>query len=286
MPIQSSMGAAKLDVRYGDRSALPYYNGALLGTAEVSSCRAGRVYSLTTGGFLVPGLVATNGATGGQMPFFGLSGLDSNNYPDVQRDRGMPGNSDLGFTATATVTAAGNTITGSTIVYPGWYPDGTAPAVTIVCVGGGSATAVAVLTLGRVTALTITPTGTITSATATIAAPSSIGNAWSSPKLNGINIQSALTGTFATLRHNAAVELSTTEFDTTLSYAVGAPLTALSVGAAAGAKGKIRTLVTAATDIIIGHVAPAGVYVGPEGYSTLAFTPAFVLNGTPTVTTA
>jgi len=270
------MGAAKLDVRYGDRSTLPYFNGTLLSTAEVASCRAGRVYSLTTGGFLVPGILAVAGATGGQIPFFGLSGLDANNYPDVQRDRGMPGYSDLGFTATATVTAAGNTITGSTIVYPGWYSDGVAPAVTITCVGGGSATAVAVLAFGRVASLTITPTGTITSATAVIAAPAAIGNAWSSPKMNGPAVQSALTGMFATIRHNLSGELSTTEFDTAGSYAVGAALTALSAtGAAAGLKGRIK--VATGNNLIIGHVAPAGVYTGPEGFSTLAFTPAFVV---------
>jgi hypothetical protein len=289
MPIQSSMGSAKLDVRYGDRSTIPYFNGTLLSTAEVSSCRAGRVYSLTTGGFLVPGILAAASASGGQIPFFGLSGLDANNYPDVQRDRGMPGYSDLGFTATATAAATatinggatGNWATGLTIAYPGWYPAGVAPTVTITPIGGsGAATGTAVLTLGRVTGITLA-TNTVagaTGATIVFSAPSYIGNEWSSPKLNGPAVQAGLTGMFATIRHNMAGELSTTEFDTTASYPVGAALTALSAtGAAAGLKGRIKP--ATGNNLIIGHVAPAGVYVGPEGYSTLAFSPAFVVPG-------
>lgn len=94
--IQSSMGAHILDVRYGDRNTLPYYNGILLSTLlsdadVVIAITAGSVYSVTTGGFLVPGMLPTAGATSGNMPYYGWSGLDANNYPDVQRTAGMPG---------------------------------------------------------------------------------------------------------------------------------------------------------------------------------------------------
>lgn len=279
MPIQSSMGAHKLDVRYGDRSALPYYNGTLLSTAEVASCNAGRVYSLTTAGLLVPGILAAAGAAGGVLPLFGLSGLDLNNYPDTQRDRGMPGYSDLGFTATATATLAAGAVTAITVATPGWYSNGVAPTVTITG-DGANATAVAVLTLGRVTSIVVTAPGTgYTTATVTLSPPS-IGNVASAPGFNGIGVQSALTGPFATIQHNAAAELSTTEFDTSLTYVPGTPLTALSAtGAAAGLKGRIRTG-TAGTNPIVGYVAPAGVFTGPEGYPTLAFTPAYVAGAT------
>lgn len=92
----SSMGGHQLDVRYGDRNTLPWFNGILLSTllsddAIVASIAAGRVMSLTTGGFLVPGVLASTGSTGGEMPYFAYSGLDINNYPDSDRANGMPG---------------------------------------------------------------------------------------------------------------------------------------------------------------------------------------------------
>lgn len=211
MAISSSMGAAKLDVRYGDRFTLPYYNGMLSSTAISSNstaCRAGRVYSLTTGGYLVPGLInsATTDANAGSMPFFGMTGLDANNYPDTQRDAGMP--------------SFGSSPASGTDMFDRFNGFNGLPAV---------------------------------------------GN---------------YAGPFATIRHNAAVELVTTEFDTSLSYAVGAPLTALRYNATTASQaGRIRT-VSAGTDHIIGYVAPAGKFTGPEGYSMLAFTPAYVIGST------
>jgi len=96
MVLQSSMGRYKLDIRYGDRNTIPYYNGildgALLTDADVvDAITAGRAFSLTTAQKLVPGILAAAGAGGGNQPFFSWSGLDINNYPDSARDRGMPG---------------------------------------------------------------------------------------------------------------------------------------------------------------------------------------------------
>lgn len=208
MPLQSSMGSAKLDVRYGDRFTLPYYNGTLISTATPATARAGRVVSITSNGFVAVGLVNGASATtaAGVMPLYALSGLDANNYPDVQRDRGMPGYGDKAM-------------------------------------GPGDGSAV-------------------------------LGNGF-----YGIPVNAAgtVTGPIAAIRHNAAAELATTEFDTALSYAVGAPLTCVREGAANA--GRIRT-VTAGTDHIIGYVAPAAAFWGPEGYRMLAFTPAFVLGST------
>lgn len=97
MGIPSSMGAHQLDVRYGDRNTLPYYNGilapAILNDVTLRSglVNAGRVMSLTTSTRLVPGILAVAGAAGGPVPFYAWSGYDNNNYPDVYRTRGMPG---------------------------------------------------------------------------------------------------------------------------------------------------------------------------------------------------
>jgi hypothetical protein len=216
MAIQTSMGANKLDVRYGDRNTLPYYNGipavttaggAGLTDAAVTSAgaanvyTAGKVYSVTSAGFLVPGIIATSTVNGSPIPFYSLSGLDINNYPDVQRDRGMPAILDKATDAFYGI-----------------------------------------------------PTSTV-----------------------GV-------GVFATIRHNAAVELSTTAFKTSDSYAAGDALTAVSaIAATAADRGKLKK-VAAGTDVIVGYVAPAGKYTGPEGYSTLAFTPAFVAGTTVSAT--
>ncbi len=95
--IPSSMGVHQLDVRYGDRNTLPYYNG-IVATAILSNASlriglldAGRVMSLTTATRLTPGILATAGSSGGPVPFYAWSGYDNNNYPDVYRTRGMPG---------------------------------------------------------------------------------------------------------------------------------------------------------------------------------------------------
>jgi hypothetical protein len=218
--ITGSMGAHQLDVRYGNWSTLPFYNGILsyayLTTANVVTataavaCTAGKVYSLTTGGLLVPGILATAGANGGPIPFFGLSGLDANNYPDVQRDRGMP----------------------SFGTKPNPAPGG----------GGGTGF-----------------------------------------PFHGVPLSTGPVGSFATIRHNAAAELSTTEFDSAAAYVVGAPLTAVAASTASttaiSQSGKLVN-VGAATDVIIGYVAPAGKFTNPQGVACLAFTPAFVAGTT------
>lgn len=217
MPILSSMGANLLDIRFGDRFTIPYYNGilnsAILANATWSSTvTAGSVYSLTNGGFLVPGIQTAVGANGGPMPFYGLSGLDANNYPDVQRDRGMPG---FGM-----VPATGDTV------------------------------------------------------------PNYSYGVWGIPT----NAGNAVVGAFATIRHNAAVELATTAFDTAIAYVAGDALTACqgNTGTASAFHGKLRKT-AAATDIVVGYVAPAGKYVAPSGYSMLAFTPAWVVPSGATV---
>ena len=229
MPIQTSMGSHLLDVRYGDKFTIPYYNGILISsilstTTWLSSVTAGSVYSLTSGGFLVPGLskvgaLATTsyqgGTFGGPLPFFGVSGLDANNYPDVQRSRGMPG------------------------------------------------------------------FGTVPKTTDTV--PNYSYGVWGIPT----NAGNPVVGAFATIRHNAAAELATTEFDTTQTYFPGQALSCVGAnqGTADGTTangittsanhGKLRPL-QVTTDTIVGYVAPAGAYTAPSGWSTLAFTPAFV----------
>lgn len=203
MPIQSSMGQYKLDVRYGDRNSLPYYNGVLLSTLladadALAAVTAGRVFSLTTGGFLVPGILTTAGATGGVVPLYSWSGMDENNYPDVKRDRGMPS-----FNGTA-----GSPFYG-------------------IPAGAGSV------------------------------------------------------GGFVCIQHIAAAELSTTQFDTAATYTPGMALTC--VIASASADKTIRGVLRPReqiSDTIVGYVAAAGKFTGPEGYSTLAFTPAFVAGTT------
>jgi hypothetical protein len=212
--IQSSMGAHQLDVRYGDRNTLPYYNGilnsALLSDADVvAAICAGTVMSLTTGGLLVPGILATAAADGGVQPFYAWSGLDANNYPDVRRTAGMPGFLDKPVPA------------------PGGYPAGT--------------------------------------------------NGF---PFHGVPLSAGLVGGFATIAHTFAGELSTTEFNTAVAYPVGAALTCVAADAAATpaikqTRGKLMP-VAAATDTIVGYVAPAGKFLNPQGYSVLAFYPAFV----------
>lgn len=222
MGILSSMGANKLDVRYGDRNTLPYYNGipdsAKVADADiVQSYKAGRVLSLTSAGKLVPGIVAAGAqADGGSIPYFSWSGLDDNNYPDVQRDRGMPGVLDK-------------------------------PAGGL----GGPA----------------------------------------SPGFYGIPVSDDLVGIFATIQHVFAGELSTTAYDQTAgaTYAPGDPLTAVAADAtgAGGVTGHLGEHVRGiirpveeTTDVIIGYVAPAADFVGPEGYNVLAFTPTYVAGTT------
>jgi hypothetical protein len=189
------MGTHKLYIRKGNRTDWVDYTGTLDSTAPAAQVVAGRVMTLSTGK-LVPGMQAA--AAG--LPFFALSGLDANNYPDVTRSRGMPRS-------------------------------------------------------GAVQFATVTPF--------------------------------------------AAVELVTTEFAEAATYAVGAPLTAsrttathrgviclqgtTSTSAAAYFNG---TFTSAATDPIIGYVAPAGKFVDADGNNVLAFYPAYVAGTTAGATFA
>lgn len=238
MVLQSSMGRFKLDVRYGDRNTLPYYNGALdsalLGRVDVArEATAGKVYTIAANGALTVGLTDE-----GIVPYFGWSGLDENNYPDVRRDRGMPGFLDK----------------------PADVDLVDAPPATVDGIGS----------------------------------PGSPG--W--PGIANRGIGANIAGGFATIQHMAAVELSTTAFladrqQNSLSALVGAtgvnlvdyvpgtPLTAVATGSGGDATdvtAAVGALVPAveATDVVVGYVAPAGVFLGPEGYLTLAFSPAFV----------
>lgn len=223
MVIQTSMGQHKLDVRYGDRNTLPYYNGRLLGTLlsdadVVAAICAGRCMSVTTAKFLVPGVIAVAGATGGSQPYYAWSGLDANNYPDTYRTNGMPGFLDKPATG---IGAPGS---------PGWP---------------------------------------------------------------GIPLSATLAGGFATIQHFAAGEFSTTEFDQTSSpatiYLPGTPLTCIAADATGtggvsgltnkSGRGLFRTLENT-TDVVVAYVAPAAYFVGPEGYPTLAFQPAYIAGTT------
>lgn len=92
---------------------------------------------------------------------------------------------------------------------------------------------------------------------------------------NGYAMPYAGEARFGTIAGKSAVELSTTAFDSSKSYAPGQPLTCVATGNANA--GVIRDLATPATDIIIGRVAPAGKFTGPDGYATLAFYPGLEL---------
>lgn len=243
MVLQSSMGRFKLDVRYGDRNTLPYYNGALdsalLGRVNVANeVTAGKVYTIATNGSLTVGL--TNQGT---VPYFGWSGLDENNYPDVRRDRGMPGFLDK--------------------------PEDT-------------------------TVVDENPAG-LDFDVEGIGGPGSPG--W--PGIANRAIGANVAGGFATIQHIAAAELSSTAFlldhsrnslnawvgDTGVvaaNYTPGVKLTAVATGSG-GVDTDTPTAVGAlcpATpdDVVVGIVAPAGLFLGPEGYLTLAFTPTYMPN--------
>lgn len=79
---------------------------------------------------------------------------------------------------------------------------------------------------------------------------------------------------FGSISVHAACELSTTEFVANAGLIPGAKLTALSNTAALGLKGKLK--LAGATDVVVGVVAPLGVYTSPDGYASLAFYPCWV----------
>ncbi len=172
MGIQTSMGAHKLEVAKGDRNFVVDHTAPLDVTdpVNVAAAVAGRVMTLTASGTFVAGVDV------GLMPFYAVSGTDINNYPDVQRDRGMP--------------------------YAGEARFG--------CIS------------------------------------------WRSPN-----------------------ELTSTEMiDDT--YVVGDPLTAKAINSSDPTEAGLLCNLNASTDLIVGYVAPRGLYVGPDGYNTLAFYPAYV----------
>lgn len=212
MVLQTSMGQNKLDVRFGDRNTLPYYVGildsALLSDDDiVAAITAGRVMSLTTGTKLVPGILATAAAGGGNYPYYAWSGLDKNNSPDVERTRGMHGYLDK-------------------------------------------------------------PTG-------------GVGGP-QSPGFFGIPTSSDLVGPFGTIQMDNSLELSSTAFDTSAgaTYNPGDPLTAVAADSAEKANRGLLRPVELATDVIVGRVAPAARFTGPEGFDHLAFRPDFVAGTT------
>ncbi len=84
MTIPTSMGAHKLEVLKGDRNSI--LDDTIIlddGESADTGVIAGRVCSIV-GGKLVGGLTLHG------LAYFAWSGLDSNNAPDVTRDRGMP----------------------------------------------------------------------------------------------------------------------------------------------------------------------------------------------------
>lgn len=207
--IPASMSVHKLDVRQGDRNSIPYYNGVIeggLSAALAAAIVTGRVMSLNSAGRLVPGILAAVGANGGETPFYAVSGMDSNNYPDTDRStyKGMPG-------------------------YAG------RPNVAWMA-----------------------------------------GNAF-----HGIPINTVLVGGFATIQHNMAGELSSTEMDISTGapalYVPGALLTAVSATPTATHEawaGQLRPM-ELASDVVVGIVAPAAYFTAPDSYKHLAFNPRF-----------
>lgn len=93
--------------------------------------------------------------------------------------------------------------------------------------------------------------------------------------VGGIAMPYAGAARFGTISAFAAVELSTTGFKSTVGYAPGDLLTCVGGAAAVVANRGIIKPVTASTDVVVGVVAPAGLYTSPDGYATLAFYPCF-----------
>jgi hypothetical protein len=102
--------------------------------------------------------------------------------------------------------------------------------------------------------------------------------------VGGIAMPYAGAARFGTISVMAEAELSSTGVVSTQTYVPGTLLTAIGVSASAALRGLIRP-VAAETDIVIGVVAPAGLYTSPDGYPTLAFYPTFI-PGTTAPTTA
>lgn len=88
--------------------------------------------------------------------------------------------------------------------------------------------------------------------------------------VGGIAMPYAGQARFGTISCFAAVELATTGFNSAVAYTPGQLLTCVRAGVANA--GKIKPI-DATTDLVIGVVAPAGLYTSPDGYATLAFYP-------------
>jgi hypothetical protein len=100
--------------------------------------------------------------------------------------------------------------------------------------------------------------------------------------VGGIAMPYAGAARFGTISVFAAVELGTTAFKTSVTYTPGTLLTC--VAATQTNAGYLKPVV-AATDLIVGVVAPAGLYTSPDGYATLAFYPDFRVPADWTTTT-
>jgi len=234
------MGRHKLDVRYGDRNTLPYYNGvldiAVINRADRAlAATAGKVMSLTTAGRLTPGL-----SSQGAVPYFSISGLDANNFPDVQRDRGMPGYLDKPTTG---IGGPGS---------PGW-PGIPVAANVAQPVAGGWAT------------IRATPSIELSTTAFLIRPAVAAQYAFNGSVLAPANLLAAIYAPGTPLSVVCANNVTPTATDE-----IGAVGMLIAVAAEGGA----------ATSPIVGHVAPAGVFVGPEGYLTLAFVPNYIPGGT------
>lgn len=65
------------------------------------------------------------------------------------------------------------------------------------------------------------------------------------------------------------LRIATTALDTAATFTAGAKVTISKNTSSAGKKGLVTTLVTPASDVVVGFVAPAGKYVGAHGYSVV-----------------
>lgn len=300
MPIQTSMGANKLEIRKGSRQDVLDLVVPLDPLANAADVAAGRVFSLTAGGLLTPGLTLGSNQYTSRLPFFGLTGLDVNNLPDLTRTRGMPlgGTSYMQSgvvpTSGGQVQVLGTLVGGSGYTGAGTYYN--VPLTASNSTGAASAKATVVVAGGAVTSVTITDGGSgyvgSTGGSVTLtSANTNLGGAGS-----GFTIQLLIAtaiaaivpvgngASMAAIAPYSAVELASTGFDTALTYAPGDGLTATSATATAGKRGLI-TKATAATQPIIGWVSSAGVYTGVDGHLTLAFYPTWVLPGSAALIT-
>lgn len=176
MSIPTSMGLHKLELSKGNRNDIVDWSAPLDQTdpLSVAAAYAGRVMTLNSSGNFIAGVVI------GAMPFYAWSGTDINNYPDVERDRGMAN----------------------------------AGTPAFVC--------------------------------------------WS---------------------WRAAAAMTTTEIAPDIIAsppAIGTALTAKATTCSTASQRGMFTLTKAGSNLVVAYVGPRGLYVGPDGYNTLEFYPAYV----------